>query len=69
MALTVARDNAMAKRSAYKMTSVDLDAGSVQDHVDMLCKQWTIYTTLVADDRPLVSLFAFFKLLLALFIQ
>jgi len=53
-ALTVARDLAVMKRSAYRLISKELTTEEFKIHAEMYIKQGTIYFSMLADDRDLV---------------
>jgi hypothetical protein len=60
-ALNVSRDAAMAKRSACRLdTNINnsnlLDISVLDNHVEHLIKQETVYLSLTAEDRPQVNL-------------
>ena len=53
-ALTVARDLAVMKRSAYRLVSKELNVEEFKAHAEMYIKQGTIYYSMLADDREMV---------------
>jgi hypothetical protein len=48
-ALTVARDLAVMKRSAYRLISRELSVEEFKTHTEMYIKQGTIYFSMLAD--------------------
>ena len=54
-ALSVARDAAITKKSAYRMQHKELDINSIESAVEMFLKQDMVFSSLLQEDRPLVS--------------